>query len=97
MRQQRLNLACKAVEAGFALPPRHRLPLAVVQKTRRYASFPPRIEHSNEGVHITYRERKDLSVTFEYFGVARVDDRHQIEFFVATLLRLCRQLAGRRL
>lgn len=51
----------------------------------------------NEGVHITCREGKDVTLTFEYVGVSRLSDRHQIEFFVATVLRLCRQLAGRQL
>jgi len=51
----------------------------------------------NEGVHITYRQAKDSSVTFDYVGVARAVDRHQIEFFVTTLVRLCRQLTGRHL
>jgi AraC-like DNA-binding protein len=51
----------------------------------------------NEGVLISYREREDLSITFEYRGVARLSDRHQMEFFVTTLLRTCRQLTGRRL
>jgi AraC-like DNA-binding protein len=52
----------------------------------------------NEGVQITYRESNNkLSMIFEHVGVARVNDRHQIEFFVVTLLRLCRQLTGRHL
>ena len=51
----------------------------------------------NEGVEIRLHESDDVSLTFEYRGVARRDDRHQIEFFVATLVRLCRQLTGRRL
>lgn len=46
----------------------------------------------NEGVHIVYREAKDASISFEYFGVPRHGDRHQIEFFVTILLRLCREL-----
>ncbi len=52
---------------------------------------------NNEGVHITYREREGISMTFEYIGVARLSDRHQIEFFVIALLRICRQLTGRHL
>jgi len=46
----------------------------------------------NEGIHIIYREEEDVSVSFQYFGVARHADRHQIEFFVTTLLRICREL-----
>jgi hypothetical protein len=62
-----------------------------LQRVARYSSI------MNEGVRIICRERKDISMTFEYRGVSRVSDRHQLEFFVTTLLRLCRQLAGRQL
>ena len=51
----------------------------------------------NEGVHITYREGNNATITFEYVGIARLSDRHQIEFFVAVLLRLCRELTARTL
>jgi AraC-like DNA-binding protein len=51
----------------------------------------------NEGVNITYRHSKEISMTCEYVGVARTADRHQMEFFIATLVRLCRQLTGRHL
>jgi AraC-like DNA-binding protein len=36
-------------------------------------------------------------MTCKYVGVARSADRHQIEFFITTLVRLCRQLSGRHL
>jgi AraC-like DNA-binding protein len=62
-----------------------------LQRVARYSSI------MNEGVRLTCCERKDISMTFEYQGVSRLGDRHQIEFFVTTLLRLCRQLAGRQL
>jgi AraC-like DNA-binding protein len=51
----------------------------------------------NEGVNITYRQSEYISMTCEYVGVARTADRHQMEFFIATLVRLCRQLTGRQL
>src|SRR5262249_11409282 len=51
----------------------------------------------NEGVHIRYSERDAMAVTFEYRGVSRLNDRHQIEFFITTLVRLCQQLTGTRL
>ena len=50
---------------------------------------------NNEAIRITCREQKDVTVRFEYAGVARSSDRQQIEFFVVTLLRICRQLTGR--
>ena len=51
----------------------------------------------NEGVHITCQDRNALGIDFQYFGVSRVSDFHQIEFFVTVLLRLCRELSGRRI
>jgi len=49
---------------------------------------------TNEGVRITCHEGKDITVRFEYVGVSRLSDRHQIECFVVILLRLCRLLTG---
>ena len=51
----------------------------------------------NEGVHISYRHRSNVTVAFEYSGVARASDRHQIEYFATTLLRFCREVTDRRL
>jgi AraC-like DNA-binding protein len=51
----------------------------------------------NEGVHITCQNRNTLGVDFQYLGVSRVSDFHQIEFFVTVLVRLCRELSGRRI
>ena len=52
---------------------------------------------TNEGVRITCREGKDITVKFEYVGVSRLSDRQQIECFVEILVRICRQLTGRSL
>jgi AraC-like DNA-binding protein len=52
---------------------------------------------TNEGVRITCREGKDITVRFEYVGVSRLSDRQQIECFVEILIRICRQLTGRSL
>jgi len=49
---------------------------------------------TNEGVHIKCHEGKDITVRFDYVGVSRLSDRHQIECFVVILSRLCRQLTG---
>jgi AraC-like DNA-binding protein len=51
----------------------------------------------NEGVNITYRQAKNISIACKYVGVARAIDRHQMEFIMATLVRLCRHLTGRQL
>jgi AraC-like DNA-binding protein len=52
---------------------------------------------NNEGVHIAFTQRGHPVLSFEYVGVPRTKDRHQIEFFVAFLLRLCRRLTGRHI
>jgi AraC-like DNA-binding protein len=52
---------------------------------------------ANEGVSLKYFDGKDVGFTFAYVGVSRHLDRHQIEFFVTMLVRICRQLTGRRL
>ena len=62
-----------------------------LQQLARYASI------ANEGVSPRYFSGKEMGITFRYVGVSRHQDRHQIEFFVATLVRLCRQLTGIRL
>src|SRR5262245_16011275 len=62
-----------------------------LQRLARYASI------ANEGVSPRYFGGKDIGITFRYVGISRHLDRHQIEFFVATLVRLCRQLTGTRL
>ena len=64
------------------------LPYYALRRLARYSGL------TNEGVRITCHEGKDITVKFEYVGVSRLSDRHQIECFVAILLRLCRQLTG---
>jgi hypothetical protein len=49
----------------------------------------------NEGITLKLREEKEMRITFEYAGVARHSDRHQIEFAMVTLVRTCRQLTNR--
>jgi AraC-like DNA-binding protein len=51
----------------------------------------------NEGVDISYWEGKFFRIVFKYHGVPRRLDRHQIEFFVTIVLRVCRHLTGRQL
>ena len=61
-----------------------------LQRTARYSSI------INEGVSIRYVDGKDVVMAFHYVGVSRHKDRHQIEFFITALIRLCRQLTGLR-
>ncbi|HZC56418.1 MAG TPA: AraC family transcriptional regulator [Xanthobacteraceae bacterium] len=63
-----------------------------LRRVARYSAI------NNEGVRLIYRQhQKTASITFEHVGISRVADRHQIEFFVTVLFRICQQLVGRRL
>jgi len=62
-----------------------------LRRTARYSSM------VNEGVSVKYLEGEDIKISFDYIGIARHSDRHQIEFLTTVLIRLCRHLTGRRL
>jgi AraC-like DNA-binding protein len=51
----------------------------------------------NEGIRLRLHENGKLDVVFEYMGIARHSDRHQIEFWSAALTRVCRQITNRHL
>ena len=51
----------------------------------------------NEGITLKLHEEREIRINFEYAGVARHSDRHQIEFAMATFVRMCRQLTNRNL
>jgi AraC-like DNA-binding protein len=52
---------------------------------------------SNESIRIGYRrDGRDL-ISYQYVGIPRLSDRHQIELFVTLAVRLCRQLTGREI
>ena len=61
-----------------------------LQRAARYSAT------VNEAVSLTYSERNDVAISFSYVGVARHSDRHQIEFWVTALARVCRELTGRQ-
>jgi len=65
--------------------------IEALRRTARYSSI------VNEGVVIQCVEGDDLGMSFRYVGVSRHLDRHQIEFFVTALVRICRQLTGQQL
>jgi AraC-like DNA-binding protein len=52
---------------------------------------------TNEALVVGYREGNQLIIELSYSGVPRHSDRHQIEFCVFGLLRICRMLTGRKL
>lgn len=62
-----------------------------LQRGSRYSRI------TNEAVHLSYQKNRDIVIGFEYIGVARHQDRHQIEFFMIALVRLVRHLSGHNL
>src|SRR3954447_15986550 len=52
---------------------------------------------ANEGILLKLRTDRDVAITLEYVHIDRSSDRHQIEFWLVTLVRLCRQLTNGRL
>lgn len=51
----------------------------------------------NEGVVQEYIHGRRIGIAMRYSGVKRPDDRHQIEFWLVSLLRICRHITGTRL
>jgi AraC-like DNA-binding protein len=47
---------------------------------------------ANQGISLRLRDEAGVAMTFTYVGVDRHSDRHQIEFWITSLARICRQL-----
>jgi AraC-like DNA-binding protein len=62
-----------------------------LQRASRYTAI------VNEGVALTCKSGTELTVTCNYVGVSRHLDRHQMEFWLASLVRAVQQLSGLRL
>ena len=52
---------------------------------------------TNEALVFGYREGNRLIVNLSYSGIPRHSDRHQIEFCMFAVLRICRVLTGQNL
>jgi AraC-like DNA-binding protein len=52
---------------------------------------------TNEALVVRYREGNRLIINLSYSGVPRHSDRHQIEFCMFAVLRICRVLTGQNL
>jgi AraC-like DNA-binding protein len=52
---------------------------------------------ANEGVSVKFRATREAIIALNYIGVERQPDRHHIEFWLVSLVRMCRQFANRRL
>jgi hypothetical protein len=62
-----------------------------LQRAARFSAI------TNEGISLCFRDGDQMAMTFTYVGVDRHSDRHQIEFWVTSLARICRQLTNRHL
>lgn len=62
-----------------------------LRRTARYSSI------VNEGISLRYADEGEMVISVRHVGVGRHFDRHQIEFIMALLVRMCRQLTGLRL
>ena len=52
----------------------------------------------NEGVRLTVKlDERAVAIALDYVDVDRQSDRHQIEFWLVTLVRICRQVTDTRL
>jgi len=51
----------------------------------------------NEGIEIEFHADRANVIALNYIGVDRKTDRHQIEFWLFSLVRMCRELTGTRL
>src|SRR6516165_5829832 len=51
----------------------------------------------NEGMSAELLTGRSTTFRLKYVGVARHSDRHQVEFWLTTIIRICRQLTTRRL
>src|SRR4029077_8857830 len=52
---------------------------------------------TNESLVVGYREGNRLVINLSYSGVPRYADRHQIEFCMFGILRVCRMLTGQNI
>jgi AraC-like DNA-binding protein len=52
---------------------------------------------ANEGVELKFRSTREVAICLNHVGVKRLSDRHHVEFWIVSIIRLCRQLTSRRL
>src|SRR5262249_28507902 len=62
-----------------------------LQRAERYSAL------VNEGISLRYLVGPETAISLGYIGVKRRSDRHQIEFWLTAIVRICRQLTNRHL
>ncbi len=60
-----------------------------LRRLERYSSL------ANEGIELRLKKDQTVRIRFQHVGVARHTDRHQIEFVITAIIRICRQLVSR--
>ncbi|HET7802813.1 MAG TPA: AraC family transcriptional regulator ligand-binding domain-containing protein [Pseudolabrys sp.] len=88
----RLAQACDLREIGllYYVLASSEILIDALQRAVRYSTI------VNEGVSQRCIDGKNIGLSFDYVGVSRHPDRHQIEFWITALVRTCRQLTGFR-
>ena len=61
-----------------------------LQRVARYCSI------VNDGIKLTFRSKKSIGLAFEYVGIPRHQDVHQMEFWVAALVRAVRRITDQK-
>jgi AraC-like DNA-binding protein len=77
------------------------LPYYVMASSERLADALRRGERysriANEGISVELDIGRSTTIRLKYLGVERHLDRHQAEFWLTTIIRICRRLTNRRL
>src|SRR4051812_21214879 len=81
----------RAFSVLYFIPASSEVLIDALQREARYSSV------VNEGIRLDCIDGKQVGLSFRYSGVSRHLDRHQIEFWMTALVRVCRQLTGLRL
>jgi hypothetical protein len=81
----------RAFSVLYFIPASSEMLIDALQREARYISV------VNEGIRLDCIDGKQVGLSFRYSGVSRHLDRHQIEFWMTALVRVCRQLTGLRL
>jgi AraC-like DNA-binding protein len=62
-----------------------------LERAERYSGI------NNEGISLRLRHQPVTAIAFQYVGIERDWDRHQIEYLLTAVIRICRQMTNRDL
>ena len=62
-----------------------------LERAERYSAL------NNEGISLRLRHEPVTAIAFQYVGIERESDRHQIEYLLTAVIRTCRHLTNRDL